>query len=105
MRAGHISNLTLNTLIKDDIITYHIIPIFLEQYRKEYVPACLAGRSWYSVCITKVLELSASIDAVLNAPELESLQSLVYRLRGEQMVVKPSHVIPSPTPGSTPMCK
>ena len=111
MKAGHISNLTLNTLIKDDIITYHIIPIFLEQCRKEYVPACLAGRSWYSICITKLLELShhtASIDAVLNVPELESLRNLVYRLRGEQVVVKPphpTHMIPSPTPGSTPVCK
>ena len=104
MKAGHISNLTLNTLIKDENITNHVIPIFLEQYRKEFVPTCLLGRSCYSICFTKLLELSsrsAGIDAVLNAPELESLRGLVYRLRGEQEVIKP--VIPSP--GSIPVCK
>ena len=108
MKAGHITNLTLNTLIKDEIITYHIIPIFLEQDKKEYIPTCLAGRICYSVCITKLLELSnhsGSIEAVLNAPELESLRDLVCRLRGEPVVVKPPHMIPSPIPGPTPVCK
>ena len=105
MKAGHISNLTLNALIKDKTISYRIIPIFLEQYRKEYIATCLAGRSSFSVHITKLLELlrqGGNIDVMLNTPGLELLQSLVYRLKGEQVVKPPIHMIPSPTP---PMCK
>ena len=113
MKAGHISNLTLNVLIKDENITNHIIPIFLKQYRRGLIPTCLAERSYYSINITKVIELSnhgASFDTILNAPELESLRSLVYRLRGEVEVVRPPpgppHVLTPQTPyGPMPPCE
>ena len=94
MKAGHISNLTLNTLIKDEKITNYIIPVALEQCRKELIPTCLAGRLCYSANITKVPNDFPSIDAVLSTPELESLRSLVHRLRDEPEVVRPSTQFP-----------
>lgn len=110
MKAGHISNLALNALIKDENITNHIIPVFLEQYRRELVPSCLVGRSCYSICITKLLELAnihGNLETILNTPELESLRSLVCRLRGEPEVVKPPvpTVVTPPTPILGPIRK
>ena len=95
MKSGHINNLTLNTLIKDTNITHHIIPIFLEQSSKKFIPTCLAGRSCYLICITKLLELLSrgiAINDALNVRELESLRSLVCLLRGEPEVVKPAPI-------------
>lgn len=89
MKVGHISNLTLNTLIKDENITNYVIPIFLEQYRKEFIPTCLVGRICYVANITKVPSDGPFIETALNTPELESLRSLVHRLRDEPEVVRP----------------
>ena len=103
MKAGHISNMTLNALIKDEKITHHIIPVFLEQHRKEFILTCLGGRLCYSINITKIIELSShgrGIDDILNTPGLEWFRSLVLRLRGEPDAVKPP--LPMVPP---PMCK
>lgn len=89
MKVGHISNLTLNTLIKDENITSYVIPVFLEQYRKEFIPTCLVGRICYVANITKVPSDGPFIETALNTPELESLRSLVYRLRDEPEVIRP----------------
>jgi len=108
MKAGHISNLTLNTLIKDTNITHHIIPIFLEQSSKKFIPTCLAGKSCYSICITKLLELlsrGVAINDALNVPELESLRNLVCLLRGELVVKPPPKMIYSPISAPLTSCK
>jgi len=102
MRAGHLTNLTLNSLIKDSTITQRVIPVFLEQHRMEYVPTCVAERTCYALNWSRVMNCDPNAEAnvILNTPGLESLRSLVCRLRNEPESVKPE--VPT-TPG--PICK
>ena len=91
MRAGHLTNLTLNSLIKDSIITQRVIPVFLEQQRMECVPTCVAERTCYALNWSRVMNCDPNAEAsvILNTPGLESLRSLVCRLRDEPENVKP----------------
>ena len=97
MRAGHLTNLTLNSLIKDSIITQHVIPVFLEQHKMECVPTCVAERTCYALNWSRVMNCDPNAEAsvILNTPGLESLRSLVCRLRNEPESVKPRVVPPS----------
>jgi len=97
MRTGHLTNFTLNSLIKDSTITQRVIPVFLEQHRMEYVPTCVAERTCYALNWSRVMNCdpNAETSVILNTPGLESLQSLVCRLRNEPESTKP-RVVTSP---------
>ena len=100
MKFGHINNRTLHCLIVDESISSHVIPIFLEQFDKKYIPNCLLRTNAYVVNIDKALEVfspykarsndEVDIKLLLSTPGLESFQSLLYRLNGEQEFIKPS---------------
>ena len=91
MKVGHISTLTLNSLIRDDITTYCIIPVCLEKLNKEVVPASLRGRTIYHLSFSTLIRVDsrADIESILDKKEFESLRSLVYKLRGISEVYKP----------------
>ena len=91
MRAGHLTNLTLNSLIKDSHITQHVIPVFLEQHRLDCVPTCVAERTCYALNWSRVMNCDPTAEAgvILSTPGLEQLRSLVCRLRSEVENLKP----------------
>ena len=100
MKFGHINNQALCSLIVDESVSSHVIPIFLEQYDKNCIPSCLLRTHAYTVNIRKALEVfepcmakpdkEIDIDSLLkNTPELESFRSLLYRLSGIPEVIKP----------------
>ena len=91
MKAGHIVTPTLNNLITDPATTNCIIPVCLEEVNKEIVPISLHGRTIYSLSFSALMKVNPNADlrSILDRPELESLRSLVYRLRGELEINRP----------------
>ena len=91
MKAGCISTSTLNTLIREATVTRCIIPVCFDKISTETVPRSLRWRTVYSLSYNKLMQIdpSTDINITLNKPELESLRSLVFRLRGEPEVNKP----------------
>ena len=100
MKFGHINNQALCSLIVDEAVSSHVIPIFLEQYDKSCIPSCLLRTHAYEVNISKAFEVfeghmakpdeETDIDSLLkNMPELESFRSLLYKLSSAQEVIKP----------------
>jgi len=97
MRAGHLTSLILNSLIKDSQITQRVIPVFLEQCRLDCVPTCVAERTCYALNWSRVMNCDPTAEAgvILSTPGLEQLRSLVCRLRKEPESLKPD-VVTSP---------
>ena len=91
MKAGHIDTLTLNNLITDPATTDCIIPVCLEKLNKEIVPCSLRGRTIYSLSFSTLTQADPNADfgSILDTPELESLRSLVYILKGEVEISRP----------------
>ena len=91
MKAGHIDTLTLNNLIRDQATTKCIIPVCLEELNKEIVPSCLRERNIYSLSFSTLMQADpkADLESILDMPKLESLRSLVYRLRGDPEISRP----------------
>ena len=91
MGAGYINTLSLNALIRDANVTRYIIPVCFDKTSTETVPSSLRGRTSYSLSYNKLMQIdpSTDINTTLNKPGLESLRSLVFRLRGEPEVNKP----------------
>ena len=100
MKFGHINNQALCSLIVDEAVSSHVIPIFLEQYDKNCIPSCLLRTHAYVINISKASEVfelpmakpdeEIDINSLLkNTPELKSFWSLLYRLSGTQEVIKP----------------
>ena len=90
MKAGHIDNLTLNNLIRDPAITHRIIPVCLEKLSMEFVPCSLRERTIYTISLSMLFQVdpNTNVESILDIPELESLRSLVFRLRGESEISK-----------------
>ena len=89
MHWGCISNLSLRTTITDKNLTQRVIPVFLEECRKEYLHSCLIARSSYSISISQWMDTS-DVNLILNTPGLEQLRSLTYRLFGQPEIEKPT---------------
>ena len=100
MKFVHINNQVLCSLIVDESVSSHVIPIFLEQYDKKCIPSCLYRTHAYEVNISKAMEVFESksdekvdVDSLLKntplTPELEFFRSLLFRLSGKQEVIKP----------------
>ena len=92
MEAGHINSSALNNLIKGPATTHCVIPVCLEELSKEIVPISLCHRTIYHLSFSTLIQVdpNTNVEAILSIPELESLRSLVFRLRGEKEVIKPS---------------
>ena len=88
MKAGFIDNLALNSLIRDASISHCVIPVCLEKLNMEIVPTSLQGKTIYALSFSKV-NPDVDFNSTLNTPGLESLRSLVYKLRGEPEIYKP----------------
>jgi len=88
MSYAYISSLSLRNIYTDDKSTQHVIPVFLEEYQKEYLPPCLKARSSYSTSISKWKEATDPY-LIFSMPGLEQLRSLVHRLTGQPEVEKP----------------
>ena len=91
MGAGYINTLALNALIRDATVTRCIIPVCFDKTSIKTIPSSLRGRTSYSLPYNKLMQIdpSTDINTILNKPELGSLRSLVFRLRGEPEVNKP----------------
>jgi len=97
MRFGHIDNLTLRSLIKENNINQQVIPVLLDKYHIQQMPSdyCIPNnlkeRSHYLISISELLEVdpNADADTILDTPGLHSLRSLVFALRGIPEVDKP----------------
>ena len=103
MKCGHINNQSLHGLIVDPSISYCVIPVFLEQYDRKYIPSCLLRTSAYELnfsgTVLKVFTPDVMIsvrkrdidtlNTLLNTPGLQSFRSLLYRLKGEKEAIKP----------------
>jgi len=87
MSYGYISNLSLRNICTDEKSTQHVIPVFLEEYQKEYLPTSLRARLSYPISISKWME-TTDPNLLLNTPGLEQLRSLVFRLTGQPEVEK-----------------
>ena len=92
MKAGYINTLALNALIRDATVTRCIIPVCLDKTSTETVPSSLRGRTIYSLSCSELMQAdpSSDINTILDASKFESLRSLVFRLRGEAEVNKPT---------------
>lgn len=92
MKPGHIDSLTLNSLITGPSTTHCIIPVCLEGIEMKNIPKCLTERSRYSLSLSKLKQFDSNMDRnlILSAPGLESLQDLVYKLRGIPEAERPS---------------
>ena len=91
MKAGHIDNLTLNYLLRCRAITHHIIPVCLEKLNMDVVPCSLRERTIYTISLSTLfqVDLDTNAESILDKRELESLRSLVFRLRGESEISIP----------------
>ena len=104
MKCGHINNQSLHGLIIDPSVSFSVIPVFLEQYNREYIPSCLLRTHAYALnfssTVLKVFTPEAMIavrkrdtdtlNTLLNTPGLQSFRSLLYRLKSEKEAAKPS---------------
>ena len=88
MKPGFIDSLALNSMIRDASISRCVIPVCLEKLNMEIVPTSLRGKTIYSLSFSKV-DPEVDFNAILDTPGLESLRSLVFRLRGESEIDKP----------------
>ena len=91
MRAGHIDSLALNNLIRDQATTHCVIPVCLEELNRKIVPVCLCERKIYSISYSTLMQVNsnADVESILEISELESLKSLVYRLKGLKEFLEP----------------
>jgi len=95
MGVGHIDTLSLRSLFKDaninQKVNQKVVPIFLDKYQSQQISSNLKERRSYFVSFSKLIELDPDLDAsiILKEPDLKSLQSLVYKLRGIPEVEKP----------------
>ena len=91
MKFGDIDSLALNNLIKGPATTHCVIPVCLEELNKKIVPISLRDRIVYHLSYSTLMQVAENnVETILDKPELESLRSLVFRLRGEKEVIKPS---------------
>ena len=92
MKPGHIGTLALNSLISEEETTRCIIPVCDDSLEKSntVVPSSLRGRTIYcfSFATLKQIDPEEDVERILNMRGLESLRSLVFRLRGESEIWK-----------------
>lgn len=92
MKPGHIGTLALNSLISEEETTPCIIPVCDGSLEKSnmVVPSSLRGRTIYCLSFSTLKQVNPEDDVehILNTPGLESLRSLVFRLKGESEIVK-----------------
>ena len=91
MKPGHIGTLALNSLISEEETTRCIIPVCDDSLEKSntVVPSSLRGRTIYCFSFVTLKQVDPEdVERILNTPELESLRSLVFRLRGESEIWK-----------------
>ena len=87
MKFGHIDSLSLNGLITEEPTAKCIIPVCLN-LQVENIPICLAGRSSYSISISKLKQYKDP-NYILSLSEFESLRHLVSKLSKQPEAEKP----------------